>query len=62
MKSTRQTQPYRKGARVPGPALTAMLRGRTTGGWNPIDSQRAMFLTGERRRPKRPQRPARPKR
>ena len=65
MKPTRTTQPYRKGARHPGAALTAMLRGRTMGGWNPKDTERAQFLVragGRRKRPARPQRPARPPR
>lgn len=62
MKPTRATQPYRRGARAPGAALTAMLKGRTAAGWNPIDTQRAMILSGKRRRPGRPQRPKRPAR
>jgi hypothetical protein len=37
MRPTRRSQPYRAGAREPGPALTAMLRGRTAQGHNPID-------------------------
>ena len=60
MKPTRQTQPYRQGARHPGPALNAMLRGRTFGGWNPKDVERAAFLRRAAVRPKRPTRPARP--
>lgn len=63
MKPTRATQPYRRGARMPGAALTAMLRGRSGAGWNPMDAQRdaqsLKLLTG---RPKRPPRPRRPQR
>jgi phage tail tape-measure protein len=64
---SRRTQPYRKGqARMPGPALTAMLRGRTAGGFNPADITRGAFLakasTRGRGRPKRPVRPKRPAR
>lgn len=36
----RSTQPYRQGVQLPGPALTAMMRGRTFSNQNPIDSQR----------------------
>lgn len=65
MKPTRSTQPYRRGARSPGAALTAMLKGRTSAGWNPIDAQRdaqnVKALT-TRRRPQRPARPKRPSR
>lgn len=62
--SSRQTQPYRKGSpRMPGMALTNMLRGRTTTGFNPADITRAAFLVktskGKRARPTRPARPAR---
>lgn len=50
MKPTRATQPYRKGARQPGSALAAMLRGRTLYGQNPADvrrvSQRKSGLRG----------------
>lgn len=42
MKPTRSTQPYRQGAREPGPALDAMLRGRDSQGHNPKDLERAM--------------------
>lgn len=67
---SRRSQPYRKGQpRMPGTALTNMLRGRTTGGFNPADTTRAQFLVkaANRRgkpgsRPKRPPRPARPAR
>lgn len=36
-------QPYSPaGGQMPGPALSAMLGGRTLGGYNPIDAQRQM--------------------
>jgi hypothetical protein len=62
MKPTRLTQPYRKGPRVPGQALTAMLKGRAANGTNPADVKRAGYLmaAGRRKRPARPARPARP--
>jgi hypothetical protein len=63
MRSSRQTQPYRRGnARAPGAALTAMLKGRTTTGYNPADAQRAAALIAAAKRHKRPTRPQRPKR
>lgn len=69
MKPTRATQPYRKGPRTPGLALTAMLRGRTVGGMNPADTKRAAaampkWWDNARRAPRkpRPQRPVRPPR
>lgn len=62
MKPTRRTQPYRQGARHPGAALTAMLKGRTTGGWNPKDVERVKMLTRAGGRPKRAARPPRPQR
>lgn len=60
--STRITQPYRKGARQPGPALTAMMRGRTSGGYNPMDAARNVqkLTAAGKRRPTRPPRPPRP--
>jgi hypothetical protein len=61
-----QAQPYRKGARHPGLALTAMLKGRDFQGRNSQDVvRRAQVLVraGEkRRRPERPKRPQRPAR
>jgi hypothetical protein len=64
--SGRQTQPYRRGPRMPGQALTNMLRGRSATGFNPADITRAAFLVkagkGKRKRPARPPRPARPAR
>lgn len=65
--ASRTTQPYRKGPRVPGQALSNMLRGRTTGGFNPQDIYRASARIKRaagsgRQRPPRPQRPARPPR
>lgn len=37
------SQPYSQaGGQMPGPALSAMLGGRTLGGYNPIDAQRQM--------------------
>jgi hypothetical protein len=64
VKPTRQTQPYRRGARAPSAALTAMLRGRTASGFNPADIKRAGFLiaAGRKTRPQRPARPSRPAR
>jgi hypothetical protein len=63
MRATRTTQPYRKGlARAPGAALTAMLKGRTTTGYNPADAKRAAALIAAAKRHKRPARPQRPKR
>lgn len=64
MRPTRATQPYRKGPRQPGAALTAMLRGRTAGGHNPADVSRVAMLMRakgktKRRRPQRPERPPR---
>jgi hypothetical protein len=62
VKPTRLTQPYRKGARVPGQALTAMLKGRAANGTNPADVKRAGYLmaAGRRKRATRPPRPPRP--
>jgi hypothetical protein len=62
VKPTRTTQPYRTGARHPGPALTAMLKGRTTSGWNPKDVERVQLLMRAGKRPPRPVRPQRPQR
>lgn len=48
---SRLTQPYRKGApRAKTQALTAMKRGRTSSGANPMDTQRAVqrFSRGAR--------------
>lgn len=65
---TRLVQPYRKGARNPSPALTAMTRGRSFSGNNPQDLTRAVqrmmraAKQGGRARPVRPERPARPPR
>lgn len=61
---SRRTQPYRKNQlRMPGPALTNMLRGRTTSGFNPADVTRAQFLVkaakGRRKPGSRPSRPPR---
>jgi hypothetical protein len=44
VKSTRATQPYRQGPRMPGAALNAMLKGHTAGGYNPADAKRAGYL------------------
>ena len=61
-----QYQPFRKGARQPGPALDAMRRGRTASGLNPADVTRATQmlrkLSAQKSRPDRPARPDRPKR
>jgi len=67
---SRRTQPYRKGPRQPGQALTAMLKGRTASGFNPKDIERnVQKLTragaSQKNRPERsarPDRPARPTR
>lgn len=45
-----QAQPYRKGAREPGPALDAMKRGRTLQGYNPKDAERDVTSSGGGRR------------
>lgn len=63
----RHHQPYRKGSRNPSPALTAMLRGRSFSGHNPMDQQRAVQRLiragkGKQARPQRPVRPERPPR
>jgi hypothetical protein len=62
----REAQPYRKGPREPGPALTAMLKGRTSSGFNPKDIERnvqRLVRAGQaRKRPERPSRPERPPR
>jgi len=50
MKSTRRSQPYRKGARHPGAALTAMLRGKPTFLPNPQDASRKLAKRAKRRR------------
>lgn len=59
----RTTQPYRKGSAIrnPGPALQAMLRGRSLHGTNPADQRRALMLKKAKRKT-RPSRPARPPR
>jgi len=65
VKPDRRTQPFRRGARQPGPPLTAMLRGRTSSGWNPKDIERAAMLVKagkSRQRPTRPPRVQRPPR
>lgn len=51
VKPSRRTQPYRKGARMPGEALAAMTRGRQAGILNPADQRRALerMLAGMRR-------------
>jgi hypothetical protein len=62
---SRLTQPYRKGARNPGPALTAMTRGRSFGGGNPKDLERSvqrLISAGMGKTSARPARPARPPR
>lgn len=43
MRSTRRTQPYRRGPRQPGLALSAMLRGATLHSYNPMDVQRKVL-------------------
>jgi hypothetical protein len=59
----RRSQPYRKGPRMPGQALNAMLKGRTSSGYNPKDLERnVQKLVSAGRSRKRPERPARPER
>jgi len=63
----REAQPYRKGPRQPGMALNAMLKGRTSSGFNPKDIERnvqRLQRSGaqQRARPPRPDRPVRPTR
>lgn len=43
-KPTRRQQPYRKGlaTKMMGPAHTAMTRGRTSSGLNPMDQKRSL--------------------
>lgn len=61
--STRQSQPYRKGPRQPGMALNAMLKGRTSSGFNPKDIERNVAKMKQAgKQPSRPERPARPER
>lgn len=66
MKPTRQTQPYRQGAREPGAALTAMTKGTTLYGANPADTTRTASKMGRKKWPQRavnrPQRLPRPQR
>lgn len=64
VKPTRLTQPYRRGARQPGPALNAMLKGRTSAGYNPMDAKRNVqsLVAAGKRRPKRAPRVPRPPR
>lgn len=57
-----QQQPYARGARAPGAALTSMLRGRTAGGYNPQDAMRSLQTLKKAAAAKRPPRPDRPKR
>jgi hypothetical protein len=49
---------------MPGPALTAMMKGRTAAGFNPKDLERnvqKLVSAGKsRKRPERPTRPERP--
>lgn len=43
-------QPYsRAGGQAPGPALSAMLAGRSLHGWNPQDIARGAQMAGRRR-------------
>lgn len=41
---SRSAQPYKRGSalRLPGGALSAMLKGRSASGWNPKDIERAV--------------------
>jgi hypothetical protein len=48
MKPTRQTQPYRGGNGIAGPAKTAMNRGRQQGMTNPADRQRMLIALAKR--------------
>jgi len=60
---SRLAQPYRKGARQPGMALTAMLRGRAANGANPADTTRAaqMIASAYQRRGRAPRGPRGPR-
>lgn len=49
-------QPYRRGARVPGAALTAMLKGRPAFLPNPQDARRKVQRRARKRKSLRPQR------
>jgi hypothetical protein len=66
MRATRLTQPYRRGSRSPGLALSNMTRGRSAYGANPQDLTRAvqrLMRAGKAgKRPARPVRPDRPPR
>lgn len=62
MKPTRLTQPHRAGARSPSVPLSAMQRGRATGGLNPADTKRAGYLIAAGKRTTKSKRPARPPR
>jgi hypothetical protein len=58
----RRSQPYRRGAREPGAALDAMLRGRDAYGGNPMDLQRnvqTLLRAGRARAKRRQPRPPR---
>lgn len=59
-----QAQPYRRGARTPSLALSAMLKGRDSQNGNPQDVARAAqrLVRAGKTRSKRPARPTRPQR
>lgn len=58
----RESQPYRRGARLPSDALRAMLKGRTSTGYNPQDLKRAAMLTAAARKRRQAVRRPLPKR
>jgi hypothetical protein len=50
MRPSRRTQPYRRGSRQAGAALSAMLAGRSAWGQNPADTRRAFERASKLRR------------
>lgn len=50
MHATRRTQPYRRGQRQPGAALTAMKRGTSASGGNPSALQALMLAQARKPR------------
>jgi len=53
LKPTRRTQPYRKGARLPGPVLDMILKGSATNQPNPIEPTRQLSRLIARMRKRR---------
>jgi hypothetical protein len=58
----RSTQPYRVGPRQQSQALLAMLRGRTTSGFNPKDVERGVAKMNRKTKATRAPRRSRPPR